>query len=78
LVITMAFLTCDIWGFHCGDFADYCLLGCDNVYSGTYFPKFWRNLLPLFISTLKVGTVRSSEAFTKYLPGCTASVSRTQ
>lgn len=26
-------------------FEDYCLLGCDSMWSGTYVLKFWRNLL---------------------------------
>jgi hypothetical protein len=37
---------CETCGFHGSDCEDYCVLGCDDVWSCRYLPAFWRNLLP--------------------------------
>jgi hypothetical protein len=38
---------CEIQSSHCGEYEDYCLLGCDTVYSGRNGQRVRMNLLPL-------------------------------
>jgi hypothetical protein len=37
-------VTCDIWGSHCTEYDDYCLLWCDKVIWP--LPVFWKSLPP--------------------------------
>jgi hypothetical protein len=36
----------EIWGSNDGNYAEYCLLECDDVHSGWNLLTFWRNVVP--------------------------------
>jgi hypothetical protein len=46
IVVDLISLTilCEIWGYLGGDYEDYCLLGCDDVPSDRYLPRFRRKV----------------------------------
>jgi hypothetical protein len=40
------YIDCWIWGPHNGGYEEFCLLGCNTMWSTEKHPVFWRNVLP--------------------------------